>query len=114
VIRTVILALALLVAGRAFALDALTEVRRCGPPPRTASGEIKRRSDVLTAFKKLYACPSTGLHTGSCPDWSIDHTLPLALGGCDAVFNLQWLPNAIKSCAGTACKDRWERKVYAP
>ena len=34
------------------------------------------------------------------------------IGGFDAVRNLLWLPGALKSCPGTVCKDRWERKVY--
>ena len=92
--------------------DPLAETRHCGEPARTAAGIIIRRVDVLIAFRKLYACPATGEHSGPCPGWAIDHVIPLAVGGCDAVRNLQWLPNGIKSCAGTTCKDRWERDVY--
>lgn len=92
--------------------DAMQETRYCGEPRRDAEGRILRRADVLVAFRKLYACPVTGRHQGACPGWAIDHTIPLAVGGCDAVRNLQWLPSAIKSCAGTVCKDRWERQVY--
>lgn len=72
----------------------------------------KRDSAVVAAFKSIHPCPVTGLSTGACPGWSVDHVIPLAVGGCDSVSNLQWLPNEIKSCAGTVCKDRWERKVY--
>ena len=53
----------------------------------------------------------TGSTTGACPSWAIDHVIPLACGGCDSIENLQWLKNSIKSCAGTECKDRWERKI---
>lgn len=90
----------------------LVEMRYCGAPARLADGSIKRRADVLVAFRKAHPCPITGQPTGACPGWSIDHVIPLASCGCDAVSNLQWLPNKIKSCAGVYCKDRWERKVY--
>lgn len=110
------LALALLLCalsvGAAAAPSALDETRYCGEPRRTTAGHILRRADVLVEFRRLYACPATGQHKGPCRGWAIDHVIPLAVGGCDAVRNLQWLPNEIKSCAGTKCKDRWERDVY--
>jgi hypothetical protein len=89
----------------------LEEQRYCGPPPRLADGSIKRRSDVLAAFRKAHPCPVTGLSTGACVGWAIDHVLPLACGGCDAVSNLQWLPNGLKSVAVIG-KDRFERLIY--
>lgn len=90
----------------------LQEMRYCGPPARLADGSIKRRADVLTAFKKAHPCPVTKLSTGACPGWAIDHVIPLVCGGCDSVNNLQWLPNGIKSAAGILPKDRWEQSVY--
>lgn len=112
--RVVLLLAILCVSALAQAApDATQETRYCGEPRRDADGRILRRADVLVAFRKLYACPVTGRHQGACPGWAIDHVIPLAAGGCDAVRNLQWLPSAIKSCSGTVCKDRWERKVYA-
>ena len=90
----------------------LQEVRYCGAPARLADGSIKRRADVLAAFKKAHPCPSTGLTVGACPGWAIDHVIPLVCGGCDGVGNLQWLPNGIKSAAGVLPKDRWEQRVY--
>jgi hypothetical protein len=62
-------------------------------------------------FRKIHPCPSTGLKTGACPGWQVDHVIPLASCGCDTVENLQWLKNEIKICAGESCKDRWERKI---
>lgn len=92
--------------------DQFTEYRYCGQPARDAKGEIIRSSKVRQAFKNAVPCPSSGLSTGACPGWSIDHVWPLDSCGCDSVSNMQWLKNTIKSCAGTECKDRWERSVY--
>jgi hypothetical protein len=87
------------------------DLRYCGEPARDAvMHTIIRDPKVPSAFRKIHACPSTGLFTGACPRWAIDHVLPLDVGGCDAVSNMQWLPDWLKSCAGY-CKDRWERKI---
>jgi len=90
----------------------LDETRICGEPKRDDAGRIVRRADVLRAFRNLYPCPSTLKLDGSCPGWNIDHVIPLAGHGCDAVSNLQWLPVEIKRCKSGSCKDRWERRVY--
>lgn len=86
--------------------------RYCGPPARNESGTIIRSTWMRDTFKKIHPCPSTGLTSGACPGWQIDHVLPLASCGCDTLGNLQWLPVEIKTCAGIYCKDRWERTVY--
>lgn len=88
------------------------DARYCGPPARDEDGVILRSRAVLRDFQRLYPCPSTGLQRGACPGWFKDHTIPLVCGGCDAIENLQWLPGETKTCAGTVCKDRWERRVY--
>jgi hypothetical protein len=38
-------------------------------------------------------CPSTGLTSGACPGFQVDHAVPLCLGGprVDQISNLQWL-----------------------
>jgi len=103
----------LTVIGYASSHDpALVETRYCGEPKRNASGTIIRRSAVRDAFRKQNPCPSTGLTMDACPGWTIDHVKPLASCGCDSVSNMQWLPIAIKSAAGTLPKDRWERRIY--
>ena len=89
----------------------LLETRYCGEPKRDISGRIVRRTAVITAFKRIHPCPATGLPTGACTGWSVDHVMPLSDGYCDAVSNLQWLPNVLKSGAGHYPKDRWERKI---
>lgn len=86
--------------------------RFCDTIVRDADGRIHRSSAVIAVFRRDHPCPSTGLISGPCKGWAIDHIIPLASCGCDLPFNLQWLPNSIKSCAGRECKDRWERRVY--
>lgn len=80
--------------------------RYCGEPERYADGTIKRDRAVIERFKEVWPKPDDG------QEWHVDHVIPRAMGGCDMGHNLQWLPTAIKSCAGTVCKDRWERRVY--
>lgn len=107
------LAIVLLLSCASVFAGPLDETRYCTvTPSRDADGSISRRADVIRAFRKIHPCPSTGLTTGRCPGWAIDHVIPLANGGCDAVSNLQWLPLELKTCA-KICKDRWERRVYA-
>jgi hypothetical protein len=104
------LALLLLLPTLAFAQ--LVDPRYCGAEvKREADGTIMRSRLVLKHYQILHPCPSTGLKTGACPGWALDHVIPLACGGCDEIGNLQWLKNTIKSCAGAECKDRWERKI---
>ena len=93
-------------------LDPKVDVRVGQSVIRTPAGVIKRSTAVIAAFQKLHPCPSTGAHIGACPGWAVDHVIPLACGGVDAVYNMQWLPDQVKSCA-VWCKDRWERKIYA-
>lgn len=107
-IRALILACLIVTAAHAEVVDP----RYCGPPKRDSKNVIIRDWKVLRDFRSLYACPSTGRKTGACPNWSVDHVIPLVCGGCDATFNAQFLPNAIKSGPGALPKDRWERRVY--
>ena len=96
----------------ALSLPALADTRICGTEPeRDEDGRISRSASVLRRFQEIHPCPSTGSTVGKCPGWALDHVIPLACGGCDQIENLQWLKNTIKSCAGTECKDRWERKI---
>jgi len=112
-LRVVWFAVLALAATNPLAQDiSLLDTRYCGAPLRDEDGRIARRSDVLVVFQRLYPCPATGKPSGACPGWAKDHVIPLAVGGCDSVSNLQWLPNELKSCPGDTCKDRWERKVY--
>jgi len=99
-------------SARSQTLDPIVDYRYAGEVVRDADGKTSRSTKVINAFKKQWACPSTGLHKGACPGWAIDHVIPLACGGRDAVYNMAWMPDEGKSCAADYCKDRYERKVY--
>lgn len=88
------------------------DLRCCVKHERWKDGKIKRSVKVLREFESIYPCPTGAKFDEPCEGWHIDHVVPLACGGVDDVINLQWLPVEIKNCAGTKCKDRWERKVY--
>ncbi len=104
----VILIILLMLSFSAVAESRYVDTRYCGEPERYASGKIKRNTSLVRAFKRMYPLPD-GYNKSK---WHVDHVVPLSVGGCDSIENLQWLPVEIKSCAGTVCKDRWERKVY--
>jgi hypothetical protein len=97
---------------RAQTLDPLKDYRYVGQVTRDATGATARSTKVIAAFKAQWACPATGLHTGACPGWAIDHVIPLDCAGVDAVYNMQWLPDSIKSAKGPFTKDHFERRVY--
>ena len=68
----------------------LSLVEAC-EPARDKHGEIKRSSYQVKKFRKVNPCPATGLTTGRCPGYEVDHIVPLACCGADAPHNLQWL-----------------------
>jgi hypothetical protein len=49
-----------------------------------------RSREVTRQFQRLHPCPSTGAPSGACPGYRKDHVVPLACGGTDAIWNLQW------------------------
>lgn len=110
-----LLALGLLVSHPVFAYSLKDDPKYCGYIIRDADGSIHRNMAELRKFQEIHPCPSTGLTTGYCPYFDIDHIIPLSTAGCDLVVNMQWLPNKIKDCPELWCKDRWERKIqYTP
>jgi hypothetical protein len=50
-----------------------------------------RDRNVPAEFRKIYACPATGLKTGPCPGWNIDHHIALCAGGPDTIANMNWM-----------------------
>ena len=51
----------------------------------------RRSTSARSEFRRYAPCPSTGRTTGSCPGYEVDHVDPLACGGADAPWNMQWL-----------------------
>ena len=86
----------------------LVEERYCGAPQRNPDGSIHRRSAVIAVYRHEHPCPVTGKITGACPGWAINHVVPLACGGCDAVSNMMWMRNDVKKIV-----DGYERKINA-
>jgi uncharacterized MAPEG superfamily protein len=104
--RAAVFAILVAASSVAFAGDA----RVCTNPDdvaRNADGTIKRSQAARRNFVREHPCPSTGLTTGACAGWYVDHVIPLACGGCDDTINMQWLPEA-----QWKDKSKWERKVY--
>jgi hypothetical protein len=113
--RNLVLAILLCLAAAVASpqvLDPLHDYRFSGEVVREGDGTTKRSTKVINAFKRQWPCPVNGKRSGACPGWAIDHIIPLACGGVDAVYNLQWLPNEIKSAKGAFSKDHFERRVY--
>lgn len=71
---------------------------------RDDSGRIARSESSKNEFKSSNPCPSTGLRSGSCPGYIIDHIKPLACGGLDAPCNMQW-----QTVSDSKEKDKYER-----
>jgi hypothetical protein len=91
--RAALVMLALLVAAPASANP------RCSACPRDHHRRIVRSASVRREFER-----ETG-HPHGWPGHVIDHVIPRACGGPDAVGNLQW-----QTRADAAAKDRWEAK----
>ena len=75
----------------------------CFDCERTASGRIKRNSSVRQQFQRQHPCPSTGIRSGHCSGYVVDHILSLKHGGTDTVNNMQW-----QSIVEAKNKDRAE------
>ena len=97
-----------LVDAKAVECTPYADCRYQGAPQRDATGKIIRDWRVVAAYRKLNPCPSTGLHTGACPGWALNHTCPLACGCVDAAWNLSWMRNDVKLIV-----DGYERKISA-
>lgn len=67
-----------------------------------------RDPKAISAFRRANPCPATGLTTGPCKDWRVDHKYPLCACGTNDQSNLQWEP-----LAHSKTKDRLEIEVCA-
>lgn len=56
-----------------------------------AEARVQRSAAEVLAFKRNYPCPSTGLRSGACPNYQVDHANPICAGGSDKAHNMQWL-----------------------
>jgi hypothetical protein len=56
-----------------------------------ADGRTERSAAEVLAFKRHNPCPSTQLRRGACPNFHVDHVMPLCAGGSDTRANMQWL-----------------------
>lgn len=63
----------------------------------------QRSHTAIAEFKRQLPCPVTGRPTGKCPDYVIDHKVPLCAGGLDAPSNMQW-----QTVVDAKAKDREE------
>lgn len=99
--------------------DVTTDPRYCGEPKRNSIGVIVRDQKEIAKFKAMYPCEQfAAKHGKTCSDFQIDHPIPLVCGGCDKVWNMQWLAKNTKTCAekegNPLCKDRYEQDAYCP
>lgn len=68
-----------------------------------AADAAPRSAAERLAFVRENPCPATGLRRGACPNFIVDHIIPLACGGPDHRSNMQW-----QTVAEAKAKDRWE------
>lgn len=109
-IKFIIIFLVMLASCNVYAIEC-TKYKDCryqGYVIRNEDGSIPRDYKVVIEYKKIHPCPSTGLHYGACPGWSLNHNCPLACGCVDAVWNLSWMRNDVKKIV-----DGYERKINA-
>ena len=76
-----------------------------GVVARNSSGKIKRSMTARQEFLSQTPCPATGQTGRKCHGYVIDHVIPLACGGADAPYNMQF-----QSVADAKAKDKVERR----
>lgn len=97
--------LAMILTAEAVECTPYKDCRYQGDPLRNFDGEIYRDDKVVREYKKLIPCPSTGLHSGACPGWALNHGCPLACGCVDTVWNIGWVKNEYKTGYAILPKD---------
>lgn len=65
-----------------------------------------RHPQTVYLFKSTHPCPATNKIQRKCSGYVVDHIIPLACGGADATFNMQF-----QTIAEGKAKDKWERKA---
>lgn len=56
-----------------------------------AEARTPRDRAQVRAFRAENPCPATGLKRGACPNFQVDHRIPLCAGGPDRPSNMQWI-----------------------
>ena len=59
--------------------------------PGLAEAKIPRDRTQVREFRNANPCPATGLKRGACPNFEVDHVIPLCAGGSDSPANMQWI-----------------------
>ena len=72
-----------------------------------ASFAEARDAAQVRAFRKANPCPSTGKVDGACPNYVVDHIIPLATYGADRPDNMQW-----QTVEAAKKKDKLEYRAY--
>jgi hypothetical protein len=97
---TVLLYAAVLIAVPASSRSSGTKCTAC---VRNRRGRIKRNPAAKRAFQQKNPCPATGMTSGACHGYVVDHIVPLKRGGSDSPANMQW-----QTKAEAKAKDRIE------
>jgi hypothetical protein len=97
--RTVVLALAVLVGSGATLPDARVDAREQVQVERDTHGKIKRSHEAKKKFMQESGYPH------GRDGYVIDHVVPLACGGADDPSNMQW-----QTKAEAKAKDKTERQ----
>lgn len=60
------------------------------PATHTIATATPRSASSVRAFRKDNPCPATRRTTGACPNYVVDHGIPLCAGGADESYNMYW------------------------
>ncbi|SRR6266404_4343891 len=71
-----------------------------------ADAGTPRNPVTVREFRKTHPCPHTGLTTGPCAGYVVDHKVPLCADGADSVANMMWM-----ATDAAQAKDRLERDL---
>jgi hypothetical protein len=59
-----------------------------------AHAKIPRSAAAVAEFKRTHPCPATNKIQKSCPNFVVDHKIPLCGGGADNPSNMHWQTKA--------------------